>query len=201
MCIRDRRFIKKILYEFGPEDTIQWFESRHVPLKVEEDGRMFPTSNSSSSIINCLLAEADRAGIEVITRQGVADFKIVGSETGNIFEVHFSNGTTGHYDKILIASGGYPKNNGFDWIRAHGIKIISPAPSLFTFNSPANPICSLMGVSVPVARIKISGTKLEWQGPLLITHWGFSGPAVLKLSAWGARILQDKTYKLSLIHI
>ncbi len=191
---RGQRFIKKILHEFGPEDTIQWFESKGVGLKVEDDGRMFPVTNNSSTIINCLVTEAEKAGIDVITRMGVNGFKVTESNNGNTFEVSFSIGTIEHYDKILIATGGFPKAEGFEWITKHGINIMPPAPSLFTFNSPENTICSLQGVSVPLARVKILGTKLEWKGPLLITHWGFSGPVILKLSAWGARVLLEKAY-------
>jgi len=191
---RGARFLKKILYEFGPEDTIEWFESRGVQLKTEADGRMFPISDSSSSIIECLEREASKLSIKIATRTGVESFSLIEKAGNKMFEVHFSNETIACFDRVLIATGGYPKTQGFAWIANHGIKINDPAPSLFTFNSPGNEIIKLQGVSVPAARVKINTTKLEWTGPLLITHWGFSGPAVLKLSAWGARILQEKDY-------
>lgn len=195
---RGQRFLKKILHEFGPLNTVEWFESRGVKLKTEADGRMFPVTNKSESIIQCLTQEADQLGIRISTRLGVESFEVLEKGGVNSFNVKFSNGSTDTFDKILIATGGYPKTSGFDWIIRHGFEMTDPVPSLFTFNSPSNSICELMGVSVLEARVKILGTKLEWTGPLLITHWGFSGPAVLKLSAWGARLLQEKDYKFEI---
>ena len=191
---RGERFLKKILHEFSAADTIAWFASRGVELKTEPDGRMFPVTNTSLSIINCLEQAAAKSGVKVKTQLGIHKFK----KEGGHFKVEFTNESSGIFDKVLISTGGFPKIEGFNWISEHDIKINEPVPSLFTFNSPSNPITSLMGVSVPNARIRILSTKLEWSGPLLITHWGFSGPAVLKLSAWGARILKEKNYKFEI---
>lgn len=184
---RGGNFVKKSFHQFFTTDTIQWFEARGVKLKTEKDGRMFPVTDSSQSIIDCLLKEADKYGVRIELKREVKKIDPDINQDG--FAVHFVDDSLIKADYVCIACGGFPKLSQFSWITALGHTIEEPVPSLFTFNMPGHPITKLMGVSVESARIKITGTKLEEKGPLLITHWGLSGPVVLKLSAWGAREL------------
>ena len=189
---RGPNFVKKTFHQFFTTDTIQWFEERGIPLKTEADGRMFPVSNSSQSVIDCLLAEAKKYAVEIRLHHEIKSIEF-GKDPVS-FSIHFNNDLHLHADFICLASGGYPKSSMFDWIRQSGHSIEEPVPSLFTFNMPGNTVISLMGISVSDTQIKISGEALRERGPLLITHWGMSGPAILKLSAWGARILKEKDY-------
>jgi len=175
-------------HRFQPRDTVQWFESRGVVLKAEEDGRIFPVSDSSESIIDCLLSEAKKLGVEIFLRQRIQT--IAKKESG--FEM-------GPFScrKLILATGSAP--DGHLWAEQLGHSIQKPVPSLFTFNIPTSPLKELSGISVESVRLKIAGTSLEQRGPLLITHFGFSGPAALKLSAWGARILHERQYQVELI--
>ncbi|MEP7258116.1 MAG: NAD(P)/FAD-dependent oxidoreductase [Flavitalea sp.] len=191
---RGANFIKKAFHRFFTTDTIDWFRERGVALKTEEDGRMFPITDSSETIINCLLKEVDRYGIKVMMNREVKSL----NKTGDAWRLVFSNGEVQEADKVCIACGGYPKLAMFDWIQQMGHTIEPPVPSLFTFNLPGDPVTALMGIALPAAKIKIQGTKLEEEGPLLITHWGLSGPAVLKLSARGARELADRNYQFTI---
>jgi len=187
---RGQRFVKKAFHRFFTTDTIQWFEERGVPLKTEADGRMFPQSDNSESIVSCLLKEVNQYKVDVRMNAEVLQLQ----KTADGFDLHLSQGKTIVADYVCVACGGYPKTPMFDWLMQTGHTIESPVPSLFTFNIPGHPVTSLMGVSVPAATVKIGGTKLEETGPLLITHWGLSGPAVLKLSARGARELAERNY-------
>jgi len=187
---RGQRFVRKAFHQFFTTDTIQWFEERGVPLKQEPDGRMFPVSDDSGSIINCLLMEVNRCKVDV--RMNAEVVQLIKKEQG--FTLRLNNDRLLEADYVCVACGGYPKSAMFDWLLQTGHTIESPVPSLFTFNIPDHPVTGLMGVSVPAATVKISGTKLEETAPLLITHWGLSGPAVLKLSARGARELSEKKY-------
>jgi predicted Rossmann fold flavoprotein len=187
---RGQHLLKKTLHHFFITDTIDWFAERGVVLKAEADGRMFPETNSSQTIIDCLLKEADKQKVQVLMNHSVASLT---PET-NSWALQFSTGETLKADYVCIACGGYPKASQFEWITKLGHTIEEPVPSLFTFNTPNNPITALMGLSVKDVQVKIVGSKLEERGPLLITHWGQSGPAVLKLSAWGARELFAKNY-------
>ena len=209
---RGANFVKKTFHRFFTTDTIKWFEERQVVLKTEADGRMFPASNSSQTIIDCLMKEAERYGVVVMMNTEVKSLEsIVGSReavNSNKAARYFilnvsSSGTTGYRlmttDYLCAACGGYPKSSMFDWLKNTGHTIENPVPSLFTFNIPGNSITKLMGISVENAKIKIAGTKLETNGPLLITHWGLSGPAILKLSAWGARDLAASNYEFTAI--
>jgi len=193
---RGSNFIKKTFYQFFTTDTVQWFAERAVRLKTEEDGRMFPESNSSQSIIDCLLKEAKDCHVEIRLHHEIRVIDQGGDPDS--FLIHFNNDLKLQADFVCLACGGYPKSSMFDWILQTGHSIEEPVPSLFTFNMPGNSIVSLMGISVPDALIKISGETLKERGPLLITHWGMSGPAVLKLSAWGARILKEKDYRFEI---
>ncbi len=196
---RGANFLKKAFHHFFTKDTIQWFEERGVKLKTESDGRMFPVSNTSSSIMNCLMLEADKYHVAVQKNSGVKAI-IPGEE---LFTLEMENGKPLMADYICIACGGFPKAEHFIWLTKLGHTISTPVPSLFTFNMPdqksaQHSLTALMGVSVPKAMVKIQGTKLQSTGPLLVTHWGISGPAVLKLSAWGARELAEKSYRFNI---
>jgi predicted Rossmann fold flavoprotein len=182
---RGRNFVKKAFHQFFTSDTIQWFEDRGVKLKAEKDGRMFPVTDSSQTIIDCLLREADKLNVNIRLHAEVKKIK----KNDDHFEIHLAGPRVLVADYLCIASGGYPKPAMFDWIKECGHSIEEPVPSLFTFNLPAHPITKLMGVSVEHAIVKIAASKLIEEGPLLITHWGLSGPVVLRLSAWGAREL------------
>ncbi len=174
-------------HRFGPRDTVEWFESRGVKLKTESDGRMFPTTDSSETIIHCLLDEAKKLGVEIALRQKVE--QIVKRDKGFLVN-EIVTGT------LLLATGSSPQ--GYEWARQLGHTIQEPIPSLFTFNVPSSPLLDLGGVSL-IAELKIGGTQLIQTGPLLLTHFGFSGPAAIKLSAWAARELHAKNYQVDLI--
>lgn len=188
---RGKHFIRKAFHQFFTTDTIQWFEERGVAIKKEADGRMFPQSNSSQTIIGCLIREANKYGVEIFLNTEVAG--IIYKE--NSFEIRSKSAKILKADYLCLATGGYPKASLFDWLKSTGHTIENPVPSLFTFNLPDHPFRFLMGISVPRVKVKIKSTKLEQTGALLITHWGLSGPAVLKLSAWGAKELAEMNYE------
>ncbi len=192
---RGKNFVKKTLHWFNPVHTIQWFEKRGVALKTESDGRMFPATNTSQTIIDCLVSEANKYGVEILLNADV--IKIEHSING--FNLHTATNKNFFTDYLCVSCGGFPKTSHFNWLTALGHTIQEPVPSLFTFNIPDNPITSLMGVSVEQAAVKIIGSKLQNEGPLLITHWGLSGPAVLKLSAFAARELAERKYDFSIL--
>jgi predicted Rossmann fold flavoprotein len=192
---RGRHFVKKAFHQFFTTDTIQWFRERGVELKTEADGRMFPVTDSSQTIIECLLKEAGRYQVDIRMKAEVTGI----SHSNGQFNLSLTGGRQLQADAVCIACGGYPKSAMFDWIRAMGHRIEAPLPSLFTFNLPAHPLTKLMGVSVEKAKVKVTGTKLEEEGPVLITHWGLSGPAVLRLSAWGARELAAKQWNCTVL--
>jgi len=192
---RGGNFVKKTFHQFFTTDTISWFEERGVKLKTEKDGRMFPVTDSSQTIINCLLNEAQQYGVKILMKTEVKT--IVKEE--HSFKLEISNDESLTADYICIASGGYPKASMFKWLTNLGHSVEEPVPSLFTFNMPKHPITKLMGVSVPNATVRVIGTKLIQSGPLLITHWGLSGPAILKLSAWGAKEFASKGYNFSIL--
>ena len=193
---RGKNFIKKTFHQFFTTDTIKWFEERGVSLKAERDGRMFPVTDSSQTIIDCLMKEANKYKVDIRLNTEVKDLE---RKSGQ-WQLSFANGHTMPADFICVAAGGYPKATMFDWLRKLGHSVSEPVPSLFTLNLPGHPITQLMGVSVEQARVKIGNTKLVEEGPVLITHWGLSGPAVLRLSAWGARDLKDLGYDFN-VHI
>ncbi|MBC7826764.1 MAG: NAD(P)/FAD-dependent oxidoreductase [Chitinophagaceae bacterium] len=182
---RGTHFLKKTFHQFFTTDTIRWFEERGVSLKTEPDGRMFPVTDTSQTIIDCLMREVNINHVQILMNAEVKAFK---QEDGR-FRVGLSDLRLLDSDYICIACGGYHKSLMFEWIRVSGHTIEEPVPSLFTFNIPNHPLTRLMGISVADAQVKICGSKLSERGPILITHWGLSGPAVLRLSAWGAREL------------
>lgn len=178
---------------FQPRDTVEWFKNRGVQLKTESDGRMFPITDSSETIIHCLMGSAKKAGVKLRPECGVNDIK----KTDGGFELLLSQGEKLECERLLMATGSNPKMYGL--LESLGHTIVPLVPSLFTFNVPDSPLLELSGISLPKVYLKIAKTGLEQTGPLLLTHWGFSGPAVLKLSAWGARILHDMDYHAELI--
>ncbi len=192
---RGQHFLKKAFHWFHPTHTIEWFQQRGVELKTEADGRMFPVTDNSQTIIDCLLREVNTYGVELRMNTAIQQIERYGAEG---FRLHTQNGQLILADYICVACGGYPKAEQFHWLTALQHTIEPPVPSLFTFNIPQHPVTALMGVSVEQAIVKINGTKLQEQGPLLITHWGLSGPVVLKLSAWGARTLAEKQYQFAI---
>ncbi len=199
---RGTNFVRKSFHQFFTKDTISWFEERGVSLKTEDDGRMFPSTNSSQTIIDVLMREASLYNVTIQVNSEVRNIDIKSGDDAdgeNTFVVASSNDELLHADYLCIASGGYPKSQMFEWLTKLGHSIEDPVPSLFTFNMPQHPITELMGVSVDHARVKIAGTKLEQEGPLLITHWGLSGPAVLKLSAWAARQLATSNWQFPIL--
>lgn len=191
---RGNHFVKKAFHQFFTTDTIQWFEERGVKLKAEADGRMFPVTDSSQTIIDCLLKEANRFHVDI---RMMAEVNSI-SYKDEKFHIELPDARSLTADYVCIACGGYPKSSMFNWIMQTGHTIQEPVPSLFTFNIPNHPITKLMGIAVDKARVKIGQSKLEEEGPLLITHWGLSGPAVLRLSAWGARELKGKNWQFDI---
>ncbi|MBA2761997.1 MAG: aminoacetone oxidase family FAD-binding enzyme, partial [Segetibacter sp.] len=201
---RGTNFLKKTFHQFNTSHCIQWFEERGVKLKTEADGRMFSITDSSQTIIDCLMREANKYAVEIMMNSEV---KGIGIQNANPeirreekkFKVLFSELEFINSDFVVVACGGYPKSSMFNWLKEPGHSIEDPVPSLFTFNMPSNQITQLMGVVVKNTVVKIVGSKLSEEGPLLMTHWGMSGPAILKLSAWGARELANKNYHFNII--
>jgi predicted Rossmann fold flavoprotein len=188
---RGGHFVRKAFFRWFTTDTIEWFRQRGVELKTEEDGRMFPLTDSSQTIIECLMREVNRYGVEVRMHAEVKNVVVVDGG----FRVELADGRELTADFVCVACGGYPKSEMFDWVRRLGHSTEEPVPSLFTFNMPGDPITRLMGVSVPDVQLKVAGIGLMERGPVLITHWGLSGPVVLRLSAWGARELAAAGYR------
>ncbi len=180
---------------FSVEQTIEWYKSRGVELKTENDGRMFPISDNSETIVNCLLSEVEKYGVEILLQKDLKGIE----KSSDKFILSVNETEKYSCSKLIIATGGNAKSAGYDFLRKTGHTIIPPVPSLFTFNMPNNPITELMGVSVENAIVKIEGTAIETNGPLLITHWGMSGPAILKASAWGARELANRDYDFTAV--
>lgn len=191
---RGENYLRKAFEQFNANDTIEWFKKRGILLKTYPDGCIFPQSNDSQTIIDCFLGDAKRLGVKVMMNQSIQ--KISKSKAG--FEL-ITQTSKINADKVIITTGGQPKKSGMLWLEDLGHSIIEPVPSLFTFNMPGNSISTLMGNVVEKATVKVEGTKLIGKGPLLITHWGMSGPAILLLSAWGARILNEKNYQFAIL--
>ena len=187
---RGEKFMRKALDEFGVQDTINWFEQQGVELKTESDNRMFPVSNDSQTIVDALSNACTKGGVKIVLGANVRNLLKDGG--GISLEV---NGERKTFEACVVASGGSPKLDGLAWLQNLGHTIVSPVPSLFTFSIPKNPITKLMGLSVPNAIVRVQQTKLMTQGPLLITHWGLSGPAILKTSAVGAKLLAERNYQ------
>ncbi|PTT05588.1 aminoacetone oxidase family FAD-binding enzyme [Flavobacterium sp. HMWF030] len=187
---RGEKELRGPFHQFCSGDTIEWFEKHGVELKIEDDGRMFPVSNSSQTIIDCFLEATGKLGIKVLTGQSVQS--IFKAESHWKIDTQDENYAT---EKLVLATGSNPKI--WEMLQTQGHAIVSPVPSLFTFNIKDPRIKELPGVAAQVT-VTVKDTKLESTGPLLITHWGMSGPAILKLSAWGARTLFDKNYQFTI---
>ncbi len=192
---RGGKQLKKAFHVFNTKDTFEWFEERGVPLYIQEDLRVFPKSNSSSSIIDCLEKEIYKLKIEIVLGSPIIAIK----EKNELLELTIKSEQKKElYSHVIIASGGSPKIEGLHWLARLNHEIIPPAPSLFTFNMPHEQITKLMGISLKNVIVKVEGTKLKSSGPLLITHWGMSGPAILKLSSLGARSLNELEYNFKI---
>jgi|SRR6056297_37745 len=197
-------------HTYASGDTVGFFEQRGIALKIEEDGRMFPASNSSQTIIDCFTSEAERLGIFVRTRCAVTSIKKIGTNSGVLWEIQSHAGTF-KTRYVVMATGSNPKM--WDVLQRLGHTIVPPVPSLFTFNIKDKRIAAIPGISTEVAvmvldkkgkypKLKSKEVKegvLFSEGPLLITHWGMSGPAILKLSAWGARLLREYDYRFKIL--
>ncbi len=191
---RGEKLVKKTFKDFFTTDTKAWFLERGIRLVAEADGRMFPESNSSQTIIDCFLSEASKYAIDIKMQCAVENIQSV----NDVFTVTYNKLHSMQAKYVVVASGGYPKLEHFAFLQHTRHIINSPVPSLFTFNIPKHDIHNLMGLVAPNATIKIVGSKLEQSGPVLITHWGLSGPCVLSLSAYAARYLQELDYKYTL---
>ena len=178
---RGHRLMKRLMKGFSQRDAYGWFERHGVPLVTQEDQCVFPASQDSHTIINCFLGEARRHGIEIKT----------GHRINSLDELS-------GYDYIAVTTGGSPKAEGLQWLADLGHEITVPVPSLFTFRIDDQRLHSLMGTVAEEATAQFPGTKLKGRGPLLITHWGMSGPAILKLSSYGARLMAEHSYQLTL---
>ncbi|MFA5551258.1 MAG: NAD(P)/FAD-dependent oxidoreductase [Trueperaceae bacterium] len=190
---RGGRALRGPFTKFGPRQTVEWFERRGVTLKTEADGRMFPTTDDSSTIIDCLTGAARAAGVELRTRAPVIAIEHGEADGRAGFRVQLRDGSAVAADRVLLATGGAPA--GYRWAQSLGHSVEPPVPSLFTFNVDDPRLEGLAGVSVQHARVRVEGAKQAHEGPILITHWGLSGPAVLRASAWDARILHERGYR------
>ncbi|MEM8543360.1 MAG: NAD(P)/FAD-dependent oxidoreductase [Cyanobacteria bacterium P01_H01_bin.119] len=189
---RGGRALRGPLSRFQPQDTVAWFKRRGVTLKTEADGRMFPVTDDSATIVNCLQYTARTLGVQVKTRAAIAAVKAVPDG----FQLQFKGGGKGFCHRLLLATGSHP--SGYKLAQALGHTLIEPVPSLFTFNIPEPALHQLAGIAFDPAELKLTlpgEMPLSQTGPLLVTHWGLSGPAVLKLSAWGARALHKARYR------
>ena len=207
---RGSRELLGAFHRWQPRDTVDWFAQRGVVLKTEADGRMFPVTDRSQTIVDCLQGAAEKAGVRLVLRTGIrqvarvapnalADKANALGATRSTFQVTLTTGTVIPCDRLLLATGGNQSNTGFEIARQLGHTIEPPVPSLFTFHIKDPRLAGLSGVSVDEAVTAVRGTALQARGPLLITHWGQSGPAILKLSAWGARVLHDCDYQFTLL--
>ena len=178
---RGHRLMKRLMKGFSQEDAYEWFERHGVRLTTQDDQCVFPMSQDSHTIINCFLTEARRCGIEIRTETKIDSLDLLSG-----------------YDFVAVTTGGSPKAEGLRWLGDMGHELESPVPSLFTFQIADEALHALMGTVVEDVVTMIPGTKLRAQGPLLITHWGMSGPAILKLSSYGARLLADQQYRAPL---
>ncbi len=193
---RGGKALRGAFTRFQAKDTVDWFTRRGVNLKTEADGRMFPTTDNSATIVNCLMQAAERGKVQLKTEAKVSDIQFIGAEEKPQFQVILKSGEQLTGDRLLLATGSQPI--GYQLAKKLGHKIIPPVPSLFTFKIKDKRLQDLAGVAVTTAQVQLPLGKLEQTGPVLITHWGLSGPAVLKLSAWGARFLQECSYQTPL---
>jgi len=187
---RGGRELLGAFHRFQPRDTIEWFGSRGVATKTEEDGRMFPTTDDSATIVDCLMNAADQAGVTIRTSTPVRSV----SKDDESFQLTLGTGTSETFDRVIIATGGNKSSGGLAIAESLGHAIVPPVPSLFTFHITDPRLADLAGVSVENVTVTAPGTKLKTDGPVLVTHAGLSGPGILKLSAWGAREFAEQNY-------
>ena len=188
---RGNPWLKEVFDRFSVKDTIRWFTTRGVNLVAESDGRMFPESNSSESIVRALQAAATGNQFSLRLNSSVEEIEPLADG----YRLRLRDGQELHSRMLLLASGGSPSLSGMNYLTGLGLKLIPPVPSLFTFNVKNHPWSSLMGLSVENAAVSLPGQQLSFSGPVLVTHWGFSGPAVLKASAAAARSLEAVSYQ------
>src|SRR4051812_10441772 len=181
-------------HRWQPRDTVAWFQARGVELKTEEDGRMFPVTDDSMTIVDCLRGAAEKAGVNLVTSLAVRSVTVPGS-----FALSLTDDSRVACDRLLLATGGSRGSAGFTIAEKLGHTIEPLVPSLFTFHIDDARLIGLSGVSLENVAASVPGTKLKESGPLLVTHWGLSGPAILKLSAWGARELAKTNYEFPLL--
>ncbi len=193
---RGGKKLRKAFEQFDTNETVEWFENRGVELKTEADGRMFPVSDNSQTIIDALMAQAESNGVKVHFKREVTKIDPF-AEDG--FGLILASGDRISTKKVVITTGGSAKPEAYKWLKDLGVKIASPIPSLFTFNVPNSQVKDLMGLSVAQGSVQIPGTKWKSEGPVLITHWGFSAPAVIKLSAWAAIYLHELNYTFPIL--
>ena len=187
---RGGRELLGAFHRFQPRDTIEWFGSRGVATKTEEDGRMFPTTDDSATIVDCLMSAAARAGVTI--RLSTAVRSII--KEADTFRLSLGTGSVEEFERVIVATGGNKSSGGLAIAESFGHSIVPPVPSLFTFHITDPRLTDLAGISVENAVVTAPGTKLKTDGPVLITHAGLSGPGILKLSAWGAREFAEKSY-------
>ncbi len=189
---RGGKALKRVFRIFDNRDAMHWFEARNVPLVIQEDQCVFPLSQDSQSIVDCFLDLARKLSIKIELKRGIKTLKKIDGK----LQLSFVGGKvpTRTFDKVIVATGGCPQRVGLEWLENLGHKIEDPVPSLFTFKMPDESVTELMGIVVENTLVSIQGTKFKSEGPLLITHWGMSGPAILKLSAFAARLLRGKGY-------
>lgn len=193
---RGRALLKWALRKWSVTNTIRWFEAHEVALKTEEDGRMFPVTDNSETVANALYDAAVKAGVEIVTKTGI---NAIEPQAGGGFLVHTDTGESFVAKAVIVAPGGFAKNEQFDFLRDLGLTIVPPVPSLFTFNISDKKLHELMGISTFGSKVKVAGAGDWFDGPVLITHWGLSGPAILRASSWLARELSEMNYKFNLL--
>ena len=192
---RGHKLMKRLMKTFSHEDTYRWFEQHGVPLVTQEDECVFPKAQDSHAIINCLVRQANELGVTICCRHRLVNIHRM--EDGRL-KLEFENGSHRVFHRTIITTGGSPNGRGLQYLAQLGHDIEPPVPSLFTFNIKDRAFCDLMGTVVEPVMTTIPGTKLRAKGPLLVTHWGVSGPAVLKLSSYAARLLAENDYKAPL---
>ena len=195
---RGGRELRKSLSLFGPQQTMEWFRSRGVPLVVQPDNCVFPESQDSQSIVDCLVGETKRLNVRVLTNHKVAGLTQKAGSLRLILSFENNEIPPACFDKIIATTGGSPRKQGLLWLEQMGHMIENPVPSLFTFNIPDNKLREMMGVVIENTIVSITGTKFKASGTLLITHWGVSGPVILKLSSAAARHLSEKNYRFTI---
>lgn len=189
---RGDKLMKRLMKTFSYEDTYKWFEKHGVPLVTQEDECVFPKAQDAHAVIDCLVRQARELGITVCCKHRLTD--ICQKEDGS-FELMFENASHRNFHRVIVTTGGSPHARGLDYLARLGHKIEHPVPSLFTFNITDRSFCNLMGTVADPVVTAIPGTKMRAEGALLVTHWGMSGPAVLKLSSYAARWLAEQDYK------